>query len=332
MRIQLLSCSLLVTSAAYAGPRIELGLAAGDHVFSNSVELGVGDDMTEPGPVSGGMIGTRVGVPILPRLAVEGELMIIPTKDDVLGDAVTVFGMRTHVRFDFLTGKWKPFVVVGAGMHVLRSSSPQMSNDVDQAYHWGVGLRYAFADSWEARIDLRQLIVPDRTINGATSDFESTAGITYRFGAKPPMKPLPPPIVEEPPPPPPPAPPPPPPPGKVISELTGIGFELDSARIDISSYDLLDKAYQLLGDFPDVSVEISGHTSSEGNADRNLELSLRRAEAVKAYLVKRGIDASRILTVGHGAENPVADNKTEEGRVLNRRIEFKVLKASDLPK
>jgi outer membrane protein OmpA-like peptidoglycan-associated protein len=333
MKFLLSSSLLVVASTASAGPRIELGIATGGHAFSHSTELGVPDDINEPGPNSSGMIGTRIAVPFTSRLAVEGELMYIPTKDDVLGDFVSVFGLRTHLRFDILTGRVKPFLVVGAGMHILRSSSPQMSNDVDQAYHWGGGVRFAINDKFEVRLDARELIVPDRTINGATSDFEVTAGMTYRLGSAPkPLPPAPPPPVEQEPAPPPPAPPPPPPPpGKVITELTGIGFELDSAKIDVMSADLLEKAYQLLVDFPTVSVEVSGHTSSEGNGERNLQLSLQRAESVKAYLVKRGIEASRILTVGHGSDVPVADNKTEDGRSKNRRIEFKILQPTEVP-
>ncbi|HEY5924714.1 MAG TPA: OmpA family protein, partial [Kofleriaceae bacterium] len=155
-------------------------------------------------------------------------------------------------------------------------------------------------------------------------------GITDRFGKpKPKPAPLPRPviqIVEAPKPPPPPPPvvvePPKPP---VIEELAGIGFERDSSKIDVYSAPILERAYALLDKNPKLSIEISGHTSSEGNPDKNLELSLRRAEAVKIYLVKRGVDPARILTVGHGAQIPVADNATDEGRRKNRRIEFRVI-------
>jgi outer membrane protein OmpA-like peptidoglycan-associated protein len=115
----------------------------------------------------------------------------------------------------------------------------------------------------------------------------------------------------------------------LIEELAGIGFERDSWKIDLYSAPILERAYHLLENNPRLSVEISGHTSSEGNAERNLELSLKRAEAVKLYLIKRGIDPVRILAVGHGAEQPIADNMTDEGRTLNRRIEFRVMRLED---
>ena len=326
MRKLLLSL-LVVPAIAHADRRVEVGVALGGHAFSSNTELGVDDEMTEPGPTSSGLLGLRVAVPVIERLAIEGEAVVIPTDDDVLRDEVDVFGLRAHVRFDLLTGRFKPFLVVGAGAHVVRSDSPQMDDDTDRAYHWGGGARFAITDKIDARIDVRHLIVPDRTTDGATSDVEVTAGMMYRFGgAKP--EPLPPPVVvipDEPEPAPPP-PPPPPPPVEVIAELAGIGFELDSAKIDIASAPILEKAYVLLRDKPDITIEIAGHTSSDGNATRNMWLSLERAKAVKVYLVGRGIDEGRIQVIGHGSDEPVAPNDTEEGRSKNRRIEFRIMK------
>jgi outer membrane protein OmpA-like peptidoglycan-associated protein len=320
------SVSFLALPVANAERRVEVGLALGGHAFSSNTELGVDDEMSEPGPTSSGLLGARVAVPIVKRVAVEGEAVMIPTDDDVLGDDIDVYGLRAHVRFDVLTGRFKPFIVAGAGAHIARSDSPQMDNDADRAYHWGGGARFAITDKLDARVDVRHLIVPDRTTDGATSDVEVTAGMMYRFGGKKKPKPLPPPIVVVPGPEPEPAPPPPPPPApEIIEELAGIGFELDSAKIDIASAPILEKAYVLLRDKPDIQIEIAGHTSSDGNPTRNMWLSLERAKAVKTYLVGRGIDESRIQTIGHGADEPIASNATEEGRVQNRRIEFRIL-------
>lgn len=325
--MKILYVSLLVSGVAAAEPRLELGGSLGGHSFSKTSELGANDDTTDPGPDSSELVGVRAAYVVLPRVAVEGELNLIPTKDDVLGDRVMVYGLGVHARVDLLTGKIRPFVVAGVGMNVLRSSSPQMQNDVDQAYHWGLGVRWAMSERVDLRVDARQVIVPDRTHDGATSDYELMLGATYRIGTI--ARPLPPPPVvhEEPPPPPPPVvePPPPAPAPEPISELAGIGFEPDSAVIAIDSAPIMEKAYELLTKHPEISVEISGHTSAEGDRDRNLHLSLQRAEAVKSYLVGRGISADRIQTVGYGPDKPIRDNATEDGRRQNRRIEFHLL-------
>ncbi len=328
--MKLIILGLCIPAVAAADPKVELGGILGGYSFSHSTELGASDDTSQPGPSSSGLFGARAAYVITPRIAVEGELAVIPTKDDVLGDAAMVYGLGAHVRVDLLTGTIRPFVVAGIGANILRSSSPQMSNDVDQAYHWGLGARYAVSDTLDLRVDGRQLIVPDRAHDGATSDFEVTLGATYKFGTTKKALPLPPPppvVVEE-------APPPPPtPPAPVIApepigELAGIGFELDSAVVSIESAPIMEKAYHLLESHPALEILIEGHTSAEGDPNRNLVLSLARAEAVKSCLVGRGIAAQRIQAVGHGSEVPVADNATDAGRRQNRRIEFHVLEAS----
>jgi len=314
---------VLVPAIAHADGPIEVGVVLGGHAGSKSVELGVPDQMNEPGPSDGAAIGARGAYMFTTRLAVEGELVVIPTKDDVLGDRATVFGIRAHARFDLLTGRVRPFVVAGLGVHAIRSTSPQMDNDIDKSFHWGLGARYALTDEIDLRIDGRDLIVPDRTTNGATNDVEITAGVTWRFGARRPIR-----VVYNPLPPPPAPPPAPPPPvvvNHVITELAGIGFEIDSSTIDAASTPILDRAYEILAANPAITVEISGHTSSEGGNERNLPLSQRRADAVKDYLVRRGIAATRITAIGHGANLPIGDNATDEGRRKNRRIEFRIV-------
>jgi len=69
-------------------------------------------------------------------------------------------------------------------------------------------------------------------------------------------------------------------------------------------------------------VAIHGHTDNVGGAKKNMTLSLGRAEAVKTYIVSRGVSASRITTKGYGFTKPIADNSKAEGRAKNRRIEF----------
>jgi OOP family OmpA-OmpF porin len=106
--------------------------------------------------------------------------------------------------------------------------------------------------------------------------------------------------------------------------MKGIEFDFNKDTIRPESEPLLDEAANVLAEFPGVKIAIVGHTDNVGTEDFNLDLSRRRAEAVKAYLVKKGVDADRITTDGKGPNAPIADNATEEGRAQNRRIEFEI--------
>ncbi|MDW7680634.1 MAG: OmpA family protein [bacterium] len=109
---------------------------------------------------------------------------------------------------------------------------------------------------------------------------------------------------------------------KVI--LRGVNFEFNKATLTRDSEDILQVAYNALVASPDVQVEISGHTDSVGSDEYNRALSLRRAQAVKNWLVQKGIAGNRLKTIGKGETEPVASNDTDEGRAENRRIEFYV--------
>jgi len=109
---------------------------------------------------------------------------------------------------------------------------------------------------------------------------------------------------------------------KVI--LRGVNFETNKTTLTEDSRDILEIAYNALVANPDVQVEISGHTDSVGSDAYNQALSLRRAQAVRNWLVQRGIAGNRLKTVGKGEKEPISDNSTREGRTENRRIEFYV--------
>ncbi len=107
--------------------------------------------------------------------------------------------------------------------------------------------------------------------------------------------------------------------------IEGIEFDFAKATIRPSSRPVLDKAVAVMTEYTDVRVKITGHTDNVGDPEINLNLSRERAEAVKKYLTDNGIDAGRVETEGEGDSKPRATNDTEEGRALNRRIEFEIL-------
>jgi outer membrane protein OmpA-like peptidoglycan-associated protein len=109
--------------------------------------------------------------------------------------------------------------------------------------------------------------------------------------------------------------------GQTIT-LEGINFATNSAEITSVAEEKLELALSTLKNHPDVTVEISGHTDNTGGRAHNEKLSLRRAESVKDWFVSKGIDASRITTVGYAWDKPVDTNDTPEGRFKNRRIDF----------
>jgi outer membrane protein OmpA-like peptidoglycan-associated protein len=106
------------------------------------------------------------------------------------------------------------------------------------------------------------------------------------------------------------------------TRIYGINFDLDSDVIRDESKPTLDKIVAVLKAKADWKLKIEGHTDSSGGDAHNQELSQKRADAVKTYLVTAGIDGARLTTAGLGATKPVAGNETEAGRAQNRRVEL----------
>jgi len=104
--------------------------------------------------------------------------------------------------------------------------------------------------------------------------------------------------------------------------LTGVEFDDDQATLRPASRNTLDQVAASLKNWPDVMVEIQGHTSEPGTAMHNMELSQRRAAAVMAYFVAEGIDASRLVANGYGQTRFIANNDTPAGQQENRRVEL----------
>jgi outer membrane protein OmpA-like peptidoglycan-associated protein len=107
--------------------------------------------------------------------------------------------------------------------------------------------------------------------------------------------------------------------------LRNIFFDLDKSELRKESYAELDRLKELLNENPDIRIEISGHTDTQGKYEYNKSLSLRRASAVRTYLIENGIKKDRIESRGASWDERIAKNDTEEGRQLNRRVEFKII-------
>ncbi|MBD3421295.1 MAG: OmpA family protein [Chitinivibrionales bacterium] len=104
--------------------------------------------------------------------------------------------------------------------------------------------------------------------------------------------------------------------------VRGVNFKSGRAEMTFDSYAALDPIIKELKKFPDIEIEIRGHTDSVGKYSSNMRLSQLRAEAVKQYFVNKGISVERMRSVGFGSSSPIADNRTAAGRAQNRRIEI----------
>jgi len=110
-----------------------------------------------------------------------------------------------------------------------------------------------------------------------------------------------------------------------FDEGSGVKFATNQSTLNAGSKATLDKLVKVMNDYPGTEILVSGHTDSQGDAAYNLELSKKRAFAVRDYLVTDGIDASRMAVTYSGETSPTATNETAEGRAQNRRVEIGIV-------
>ncbi len=223
------------------------------------------------------------------------------------------------------------------------------NNDDAGFFQYGAGLRYELGGDYNLALktDVRHQIKFDHGENSMIY----TVGLAIPFGKKP--VPAPAPVVVPEPAPMPVAPPAPAPvldgdndgvidandkclntPAGVLVDMDGctkiynikVNFDSDKADIKPEFQSEIDKATKIMSEYKGYSAIIAGHTDSTGSEAYNKKLSLRRADAVKNAMVNQGVEASRLETVGYGESNPIATNKTKEGRYENRRIELTLQK------
>lgn len=251
-------------------------------------------------------------------------------------------------RFSATAGYWRyltapsndifrPYVNPGLGWAVQRRQiGPVSSSDgfsaelaigaITNADLYFPGLRFRF----ELRGDYDNIV--DNSGDRGVADFKVSLGLHYIFGGgwKKAQPALPPKPVTPPPAPKPAAPPPPAPPAAPVeNKLEDVHFPYNKGTLTDKAKSTLDADAKTITSRmksnPSTRVQVEGHTDWIGSDAYNQALSERRAQSVKDYLVRKGIEGSKITTVGYGRSKPVADNRTDEGRALNRRAEIKTL-------
>ncbi len=291
------------------------------------------------------------------------ELVLTYPQSQTVTVSGTAIGTFKHLppvltaKYDFLPDHdFQPYV--GAGVNVTIISDVNLAvpgvgelklNSTSVGPALQTGFDYKLRDHWYLNADVKWFkLGSDVDLAGGTrvstvhiDPFLFGIGIGYRFGgheqvalAAPPAPapaPPPPPTVAAAPPPPPPCQA---PAGFKVDEncriieqsviVRAVDFEFNLSQLTAPAQQTLDEVASALLTQPELNVEIQGHTDSIGSAAYNLNLSQRRAEAVKAYLISKGVSASVLTAKGYGKAKPIASNDTAEGRAQNRRVAFEI--------
>lgn len=231
-------------------------------------------------------------------------------------------------------GNWLPYAKLGYA-RTTGTGNAAASVVGGSDVHLGLGVEYKFAPQWSVAGEYTTASAKTGVTKLNNNNF--TVGLNYYFSAPkaaPVVATLAPVVVKEEPKPAPvvaPAPAPAPAPKEswktVVSDkpitIEGTSFDTNSAKLKPAADKKLNEVVDFSAKYKDANLQVTGYTDSHGSAKLNQKLSEKRAESVKAFLVKKGVAASRISTKGEGAANPVGDNKTEAGRAKNRRVEIR---------
>ncbi len=299
-----------------------------------------------------------------PHWSTELVLTYPQTQDVYVG--ATQIGTFKHLppvltaKYDFLPdNNFQPYIGLGINFTVISDVSlnvPGVSklylNSTSVGPAAQAGFDYKIKDHWYVNADVKYFVLGSNVylpgevristvhINPALFGI----GIGYRFGGHEQVALAAPPAPAPAPPPPPPAvaaaPPPPPcqaPAGFKVDEnchiieqtviVRAVDFEFNLSQLTAPARQTLDEVASALLTQTELNVEIQGHTDSIGSVAYNLNLSQRRAEAVKAYLISKGVSASVLTAKGYGKAKPIASNDTAEGRAQNRRVAFEIRNA-----
>jgi len=264
-------------------------------------------------------------------------------------DALHIFAAQSRV---------SPFISIGAGLMSTKPEGQRHEDDPLAQAGLGLLIDVASRDDGTLKFSLRPEVKARWSFPGENDprdhvhDYTAGLGFMLSFGSPPPPAPAPAPVVVAPPPPPPPAPLPPgdadgdgvtdnldrcpdTPHGVAVdaygcprrgaATLQGVTFEYDSATLTGDSRPVLSEVAADLKKYPRLKIELQGHTDSKGSDKYNQQLSGKRAQSVRDYLVQQGVSEQQLTAKGYGEAQPVADNNTEEGRSQNRRVVMMVV-------
>ena len=212
----------------------------------------------------------------------------------------------------------RPFVSAGVGHQSLSNLDPRTGRDRTTFGNVGAGAKYYFTENVFAKASVDGMYGFDNN----QAEWMAGVGFGVNFGGS--TKPVAAPVAE------------PTPVEPVVYEEVeevaeavrvelDVKFDFDKADVKQDSYSDIENLAEFMKQYPQTATTVEGHTDSVGNAAYNQKLSERRAAAVRDALVNQyGVEADRVNAVGYGKDRPVADNATNEGRAINRRVEASV--------
>ncbi|MEZ0486398.1 OmpA family protein [Fibrella aquatica] len=235
------------------------------------------------------------------KASLEGLVLDAATRQPVVGatiQAITQTGVATQAKSASSDGSFKLTLSAKESYRIVAKADGFIASEE----------RIAFTDSRAVRLFGKTILLnrtlPDKVPSVATTGkAASTPRPAPASTAKPPLT-----ITDKP------------------VDLRAIQFVQSTADMVPEATVDLDRVFTFLTQNPTIRIELAGHTDNQGDFDQNVSLSRRRAEAVKTFLVNKGIDASRIMTRGYGGTRPVATNNYEKSRQFNRRVEMLVIK------
>lgn len=230
-----------------------------------------------------------------------------------LEDDMGAYMLRLDGLYHFRPDKrFVPYLAAGIG-NVWLDESNYPHDDSYIMLNYGGGIKFDLTENIALRADARHIFAPEDSLNNLVA----TVGVTFQFGGakKAPAPTEAPPVAAAPAP----AAPPPPAPLKTIN--LAIQFDFDKATVKPVYHGRIQEVADFMKEHPDTIALIEGHTCNIGSEAYNMNLSFRRANSVKNYLIENfGIDAARLDTRGYGVTRPTASNGTAEGRRQNRRV------------